>query len=137
MTKLLLPLALLAAVSPLFGERASAQTQYRPSRPTLSPYLNLADGQSNPAVTYYGIVRPQLAMRDALQRLQEDVTLNTQALASPRSVGDLGPTGNRARFMTHTRMFLNSGGNPYRAGTAITPAAGPLPAARPAAYRGE
>lgn len=43
---------------------------YNPGAPTISPYLNLARG-GNPAINYYGIVRPQQYMQSAIQGLQQ------------------------------------------------------------------
>lgn len=64
-----------AAVLLALGLAGAANAQYRPGypggygggsgRPTTSPYLNLV-GRGNPAVNYYGIVRPQFAMENAV-----------------------------------------------------------------------
>src|SRR5688500_1448403 len=53
-----------AVVLASVGGRACAQPAPgvgAPPRPVVSPYLNLARRDVNPAVNYYGIVRPQLA----------------------------------------------------------------------------
>ena len=42
---------------------------YTPSSPTTSPYLNLLHS-GNPAINYYGIVRPQIQQSEQLQQLQ-------------------------------------------------------------------
>ncbi len=64
--------ALLPALAP---GRASAQFPYQqplgvnPSkRPAISPYINMMQG-GNPAINYYGLVRPQMDTNRAIQRL--------------------------------------------------------------------
>jgi hypothetical protein len=91
--------ALLATVS---------QAQYQ--NPAVSPYINLNRG-GNPAINYYGLVRPQFAANSALQSFGAD--LHTLSL-SPGTMGNanqrFSQTGNRSSFMTHTRYFMNNGG---------------------------
>src|SRR5438105_3422455 len=41
------------------------------TRPTFSPYLNLARRDSSPALNYYGLVRPQIATQNNIQSLQQ------------------------------------------------------------------
>jgi len=53
---------------------ASAQQGYRPSRPTLSPYLNLYRTDSGIVDNYNAFVRPNIAMRSALQQQQSALT---------------------------------------------------------------
>ena len=48
------------------------------SRPAFSPYLNLARRDVNPAINYYGIVRPQIATANALRSLQQQVAPSEQ-----------------------------------------------------------
>jgi hypothetical protein len=85
-----------------------SQAQYQ--NPAVSPYINLNRG-GNPAVNYYGLVRPQFAANSALQSFGAD--LHTLSL-SPGTQGNANQqrpqTGNRSSFMTHTRYFMNNGG---------------------------
>jgi hypothetical protein len=87
----------------LFATVSQAQIQ----NPAYSPYLNLTRG-GNPALNYYGLVRPQLATANAFQALgNAQHNLNVGPSASPDQPLQ---TGHRSSFMTHTRFFMNSGG---------------------------
>lgn len=44
-----------------------------PYRPPVSPYLNLLNRQTNPAINYFGIVRPQLQFGQAIQQQQAEL----------------------------------------------------------------
>jgi hypothetical protein len=82
-----------------------SQAQF--SRPAVSPYINLTRG-GNPALNYYGLVRPQTATNTALQSLGSGLnavgsTINSTVQGPPQ-------TGNRSSFMTHRRFFMNNGG---------------------------
>lgn len=71
-------------------------------RPIVSPYLNILRG-GDPAINYYGLVRPQIAFGKAFQTLGNEVsTLESQA-------GQPSQTGNRSSFMNHSRYFMNYG----------------------------
>ena len=77
------------------------------SRPTVSPYLNLLQG-GNPAINYYGLVRPQLAFRNALQNLGENVNTignNVNSLETNQPT----QTGHRSSFMTQGAYFMTNG----------------------------
>lgn len=79
-------------------------------RPPVSPYLNLARRDVNPAINYYGLVRPQLEFRNALQRVENQVTgLEQQGAPGSDFTADLPATGQRAGFQTQNRYFFNSG----------------------------
>ena len=67
-------LGALVAVAALAAGRAEAQYYVQPRTmprpyPTFSPYLNLGRG-GNPALNYYGLVRPQFETQRGLQQLQ-------------------------------------------------------------------
>jgi hypothetical protein len=86
-------------------------------RPPVSPYLNLLN-QGDPAINYYGLVRPQFAYNRALQNLGNELNYLE---ATPQG-GSLPPsqTGIRATFMTQYKYFMNNGygtGMGYRPGT--------------------
>lgn len=109
---------LLSAAGLILAGAAWAQPPARaglPPGPSLgsgtSPYLNLLNRNANPAITYYGIVRPQFDTANSIQRLQEQSTANTQAVTA---VGELAApeTGHAVGFMTQSRYFntLSKGG---------------------------
>jgi hypothetical protein len=78
------------------------------NRPAFSPYLNLLRTDINPAINYYGIVRPELAFSRTLQQVQaQQANLQQQQdLAATGGIG-LPPTGMGAGFMTQSKYFMN------------------------------
>jgi hypothetical protein len=94
------------ALAGLFSADPVAAQQ--PRRPVGNPYLSLTGNPSSVAGAYYGIVRPQLDLRNSVQRLQTQVTRVEVAEATPGSQL-LPPTGTHARYMSHGGYFLNSG----------------------------
>jgi hypothetical protein len=67
-------------------------------RPTISPYVNLNRGIQNPAINYFGIVRPQIDNHQAIQSLQQQVLttqglVQTQPQAGALSADEMAPTG--------------------------------------------
>ncbi len=111
MKRMVLPLTtLLLALS---GQTVRAQPGRPPvtpfSQPVLSPYLNLAQPGFNPAISYFGIVRPQLQTQGSIQQLQQFQTQqtyldNTALLAQP-----ILNTGTSTGFMTYNRYFQTVG----------------------------
>src|SRR5947207_10664448 len=77
-----------------------AQAQFRP--PPVSPYLNLARRDINPAINYYGLVRPQFELRNTLQQFGNQITglEQQQAALGNEFTADLPQTGVRAGFQT-------------------------------------
>jgi hypothetical protein len=71
-------------VQPQFGSPATG-------RPPVSPYLNLGRG-GNPAINYYGVVRPQQQAALAIQSLDMQQDYLQQSLIGPGGVIG-GPTG--------------------------------------------
>jgi hypothetical protein len=114
-------LALLALFHP---GRASAQVPgarptlgYNPyQRPTISPYLNLARG-GNPAINYYGLVRPQIEQQQAIQQLQGQQNLFQQTLLQQPTAAL--NTGHPTSFLSHSRYFLNRGATSSLGGVPI------------------
>jgi len=91
-------------------------------RPGISPYLNLARG-GNPAINYYGLVRPQIAAAQAFQTLGSNIVdLETSIANQPVQ------TGVRASFMTHKGYFMNNGSGAART---QAPSASGAPAVAP------
>ena len=80
--------------------------------PPVSPYINLGRPQIGPAIDYYGIIRPQLDLRQNLQGLQQQVNTNEQTLGSITEPRAISPTGVAANFNTQYRYFMNRGANP-------------------------
>jgi hypothetical protein len=106
------------------------------ARPAVSPYLNLTSRVIDPAVTYYGIVRPQFVTNNAIQSLQQQVTL---PLAAAQTAGDAGlpVTGQPTYFLNTGGYFLNArtGSAPPLTGNMTRPAAPLTPPAAPATPR--
>jgi hypothetical protein len=106
--------ALIVVLTGLVGSRASAQyfpgpryPTYNPySRPTYSPYLNLLRS-GNPAVNYYGLVRPEQDTRLNFLQLQQN--LYTQSSSYDAALDTL-ITGNRGSFLNYQRYFQNNRG---------------------------
>jgi hypothetical protein len=88
------------------------------ARPAVSPYLNLLRG-GNPAINYYGLVRPQIAAGKALQELGENVNSLEGAVTQPLQ------TGHTSSFMTQSRYFMTNGA--LATGTRGQPATQPRP----------
>ena len=100
----------------MFGSPASAQN---PSQPSSSfNYLNLTRG-GNPAVNYYGIVRPNAFNQNALVTMQQDYNSLTQSSTQSDS-NSVRATGHAATFMNfghyYPRLNPGGGGSPGRSG---------------------
>lgn len=82
-------------------------TYQRPTfqrRPALSPYLNLAN-RGNTAINYYGIIRPQLEARQALQTLQQEYNQLQTGLGQGQDQNILRATGNRPTFFNYGTYY--------------------------------
>ena len=68
-------------------------------RPAYSPYLNLAR-RGNPAINYYGLVRPEVDTRNAFQSLGQQLSQVRQDVATVDATGNfpLPATGYPQRF---------------------------------------
>jgi hypothetical protein len=79
--------------------------------PPVSPYLNLLRAGSDPAINYYGLVRPEIEFRNSIQNLQQQVeTVNTQINAGGDVVNGLPVTGHPVQFFNYSHYY------PTRAG---------------------
>jgi hypothetical protein len=112
MNRFVLPLAALLAAG---VGMAHAQTYFqapvaRP--PVVSPYLFRG---GNPAVNYYGVVRPLEQQQQQLQLLSEQEAAPPAAAPAPGAIAD---TGRGSRFMAYGRYFNNVGGRPAYAAPA-------------------
>jgi hypothetical protein len=114
--------AALGLLTVLGAQGARAQGFVRPPtspfpRPPVSPWINLFRG-GNPAINYYGLVRPEQQYNQAINQLQQGVQANQAALY----YGDpnLPTTGHPTRFLNYSHYFLSQGGGgnyaPYGAG---------------------
>ncbi|HVS37920.1 MAG TPA: hypothetical protein VMS17_20340 [Gemmataceae bacterium] len=102
-----LTLALAASAARAQAPGQMPTTPY--SQPVVSPYLNLLN-RGNPAINYYGIVRPQIQQGQQLQTLQYGLThavdeINTDQGTTTTTPGTATPTGHVAGFMTYQRFF--------------------------------
>lgn len=92
------------------------------SRPTVSPYLNLLQS-GNPAINYYGLVRPQLQFQRALQNLGDNVNTlgnNVNALDTNQTP----QTGHKGSFMTQGMYFMTNGSAASNNGYGARPGVG-------------
>ncbi len=142
MSRSLLILAAIGGLG-LAAERVSAQQPYAPS-PAVSPYINLLRRGSDPAINYFGIVRPivdqqafnqqvftgQQQMAGQLQQLQDQTS---QYEASPESP-HLAITGHSTQLMSQNRYFQTRGTGSLGAPTGTTgvrPTVAPRPGPAP------
>ena len=93
---------------PVIGGVGSRRTR----RPTITPYLNLLNRQrdSDLGLQYFGIVRPEIQMRSAINsqsrslgRLQRQVDDQNALIRNQNS--QLGATGHEARFLNLGSYF--------------------------------
>ncbi|MFM9960243.1 MAG: hypothetical protein ACKV2Q_03345 [Planctomycetaceae bacterium] len=113
MPRIFYHLAIIALLFAVFADSASAQyggsragkgfanTRSPISRPTISPYLNLLR-QGNPALNYYGLVRPEQEFRAANVQFQNqfnDVRSKVDELEKQEDTSNLGVTGHQVRFL--------------------------------------
>lgn len=65
-----------------FSSAQNAVPRYQPSRPTVSPYLNLLRNDSGAIPNYYSLVRPQQQQIATNQQQQIELTRQRQQLES-------------------------------------------------------
>src|SRR5262249_46643317 len=106
---------LAAAAADARAQTVPGQMPGRPlggvATPAFSPYLNLARG-GNPAINYYGLVRPQVDFARAIDVLQGQLMAGQQAAADIRAPGEMAPTGHTIQFLNTGGFFLSAGGGP-------------------------
>jgi hypothetical protein len=105
--------ALIALVVVLAAGAVFAQPPIAPVAPTqpysppvVSPYLNLLN-RGNPAINYYGIVRPEVQDQQQLQRLQFGLARTNAVIeaAATTTPSLLPTTGHTVGFMTQASYF--------------------------------
>src|SRR5262245_31160540 len=124
--------AALAAVLVAVGSAGAQPPGPRPApsappRPGLSPYLNLLQPGSA-AVNYYGLVRPQLEFRNALQNLSGQIGAVAAGREDPQT--GLPFTGHPVVF-NNTAQFFNSNLGSRPSGIALRPLAAQPPSSAP------
>jgi hypothetical protein len=103
--------AAIAAVC-LLGSIAPSPAPAQALRPVgtspVSPYLNLLRPGINPAINYYGTVRPQLSYNAAINTLEQQVAASRVAITAAESAA-VPQTGHPITFLNYQRFFLNTG----------------------------
>ncbi|MDZ4820461.1 MAG: hypothetical protein SGJ20_15955 [Planctomycetota bacterium] len=102
--------------SGLLAAEVNAQIpSYRPSRPVVSPYINLLQRGGGPLPNYFTYVRPILDQNIVNQQQQTAIMQNQRTMqqmegqvlrmqeSNARPTGAAGPAG----FMNHTQFFSN------------------------------
>jgi hypothetical protein len=89
----------------------SARGQAAPYRPPVSPYLNLLRQNSNVAINYYDLVRPQFQFGNSIAQLQQTTSqIQASQGTGQEIVGGFPTTGHRFAFLSHRRYFQNTFG---------------------------
>jgi hypothetical protein len=87
----------------------SLDSQYRPERPTISPYAGLLQVENGSIPNYFSLVRPRLEQRAFNQQLKETTRVQSLEIQSQGSVAvqrTAGtPTGNTAGFGQLSHYF--------------------------------
>ena len=149
---LLISAGLLATAAPAgaqypfpYNQPPYAQQTGGMAGPPLSPYLNLLNGNGNPAVNYYNFVRPQLQQQQQMQAygggamigidnygLGSVLPTNDWTARIPRPSGVLN--GNPGAFMNYGAYFNSMGsigpqtrGQPTAANRPAQPGVGAVP----------
>jgi len=77
----------------------------------VSPYINLLQRGTNPAINYYGLVRPTINFQNSMLGLQQEITqTNAQVNATDQALLALPDTGHAASFMNTSHYFGGRGG---------------------------
>jgi hypothetical protein len=79
----------------------------------VSPYLNLVQRGFSPAITYYGIVRPQINLQNAVQGLQFQQLMGAGApssVASDQYTNGIPYSGHTSTFMNYSHYFGGASG---------------------------
>jgi len=94
------------------GPRAEAQFTYqRPQTnlfgaPGVSPYLNMLRPGANPAINYYGLVKPQMNTNQSIQELQHyTFGLNSANQANAEDPNRMSNTGHAVQFFNYGNYF--------------------------------
>jgi hypothetical protein len=114
-------------LSPLPLVAQGRSGQYTPSRPTVSPYLNLLRRDAGPVTNYFTQVRPQQQQR-AINQQQQAINLQQQSLLQTQQQGlrtvqdgllqirqpQANPTGTGGGFMNFSHFYSFPGSGAVR-----------------------
>ena len=100
-----------ASASATFAQRTT-DGQYRPDRPTISPYAGLLQVENGSIPNYFSLVRPRLEQRAFNQQLKETTRIQSLEIQSQGSVAVQrtggSPTGNTSGFAQYSHYFPTS-----------------------------
>jgi hypothetical protein len=86
------------------GQGIYVRPQTNPyNQPAVSPYLNLNRG-GNPAVNYYGLVRPLNEINTSIQQLQQQ-SLTGHGVLTPEEAALVPATGHPVQFFNHSHYY--------------------------------
>jgi hypothetical protein len=72
--------------------------------------LNLTRPGTNPAIHYYGLVRPEMQFRRSIQNLQNSLAGTQQTLGAMQAeMGTVSGTGHPIQFLNYGGYFMNYG----------------------------
>jgi hypothetical protein len=114
--------ASVVVLAALVAAESQAQTpRYQPSRPTVSPYLNLFRNNTGPLPNYYSLVRPQLYQQDFNQRQTQMMEQQGAAIGSlqttTQKLGTTTQTGKGSGYMMfRSQGFMTNGGGRFGGG---------------------
>lgn len=95
------------ALAALLASSLPVAAQSPPRQPSYSPYLNLTR-PGNLANNYYGLVRPEIDSRNAINNLQQRYySLSQQQQQAANNVNDaeMPPTGRVASYQNYTHYY--------------------------------
>jgi len=78
-------------------------------RPTFSPYLNLLR-RGNPAVNYYGLVRPEVEFRNSVNQMQQQLNSVQSTVDQEANNPNAVTTGHRTQFQSYGHYYPAKGG---------------------------
>jgi hypothetical protein len=117
-------LLLACAATPAWAQvpRYPAMSNQPYSQPVVSPYLNLARG-GNPAINYFGLVRPQIQAQENYLQLRQDLAqaaqVNQMEGAAIAGAITTLTTGNQVTFGNHYAWYQTVNGR-FGSGTGAT-----------------
>jgi hypothetical protein len=97
--------------APASAQIGGYQRPYQNPYPSFSPILNMNNGGGNPAINYFGIVRPQMQTAAALQQLQtnQQMLMSQAPGQAPLMTADgqfaMPTTGHPVGFSDYSRYF--------------------------------
>jgi hypothetical protein len=107
MMRSLLAYVLVAATTTVASAQPlpSRPTGQPPTRPTVSPYLNLLRGGTNPAINYYGLVRPQFEFSRQMRQVESELASQEHTLRGLEEETGVAATGHAAGFMNYLHYY--------------------------------